>query len=81
MLSSFSSFRAQRLPSGVCLKSPEGRRIDVDIKDDGITLEGDGFAHSIRVEGDHIHVATSALAPVRVVVPPGSTALVAPADP
>lgn len=57
MLSSFSSFRAQRLPSGVCLKSPEGRRIDVDIKDDGITLEGDGFAHSIRVEGDHIHIS------------------------
>jgi PAS domain-containing protein len=58
MLSSLTNFRAKELPSGLRLTNPEGRRIDVNIKDDGITLQGDAFAHSIRVEGDQIHISS-----------------------
>ncbi len=56
-LSSQTGFRARLQPTGVTLTNrAEGRKLEVGYQPDGITLNGDGFAHSVRVEGDQVQV-------------------------
>lgn len=58
MLSTQTDYRARQLPTGVRIQRPEGPKIDVGIKDDTVTLQGDGFAHSIQVTGDTVTVSS-----------------------
>lgn len=57
-LSSQTGFHSRPLPTGVALTNKaEGRRLEVGFLEDGVTLNGDGFSHSIRVAGDQVRVS------------------------
>lgn len=48
MLSTQSDFRARHVPNGIRLSNSEGKKIDIEVSDDRVILQGDGFSHSIR---------------------------------